>query len=95
MKKLIAPVLSSLCIGVVLAGPPQPSKDPTDVKAIEQLEQDMGGDAMVRVDMDRLDQIYADVLRPSGPPATLSPRKIFYTLLDPSMTNSSPFKMVR
>src|SRR5580700_8089374 len=60
MKKLIAPVLSTcVCVGVVLAGPPQPSTDPTDVNAVRQLEQDMG-DAMVRVDIAKLNQIYAD-----------------------------------
>jgi ketosteroid isomerase-like protein len=60
MKKLIA---SALCtcvfVGVVSAGAPQPSMDPTDVNTLKQLEQDMG-DAMVRVDMDKLSQIYAD-----------------------------------
>ena len=60
MKKLIAPVLSTcVCVGVVLAGPAQPSKDPAAVNAVKQLEQDMG-DAMVRVDIDKLNQIYAD-----------------------------------
>jgi ketosteroid isomerase-like protein len=60
MKKLIAPVLSTcLCVGVVLAGPPQPSNDPGVVDTLRQLEQDMG-DAMVRVDVEKLDQIYAD-----------------------------------
>src|SRR5580658_11236530 len=60
MKTLIAPVLSTcVCVGVVWAGSPQPSEDPTAINAIKQLEQDMG-DAMVRVDIDRLNQIYAD-----------------------------------
>jgi ketosteroid isomerase-like protein len=59
MNKLIVPILSSLCAGVAWAGPPQPSQDPAAVNAIEQLEQDMG-DAMVRVDMDKLNEIYAD-----------------------------------
>jgi ketosteroid isomerase-like protein len=60
MKKLIAPVLSvCVCAGIALAASPQPSKDPTVVNALKQLEQDMG-DAMVRVDIDKLDQIYAD-----------------------------------
>ena len=60
MKKLIAPVLSTcVCVGVVLAGPAQPSEDPAAVNAVKQLEQDMG-DAMVRVDIDKLNQIYAD-----------------------------------
>jgi hypothetical protein len=60
MKKLIAPILSTcVCVGVVLAGPPQPSKDPTAVNTVKQLEQDMG-DAKVRVDIEKLNQIYAD-----------------------------------
>jgi ketosteroid isomerase-like protein len=60
MKKLIAPVLSTcICAGVVLAASPQPSNDPTVVNALKQLEQDMG-DAMVRGDLDKLNQIYAD-----------------------------------
>ena len=48
-----------LGVGLVLAEAPQPSKDPTAVNAVKQLEQDMG-DAMVRVDIDKLKQIYAD-----------------------------------
>lgn len=60
MNKLILLILSTcVCVGVVLAGPPQPSKDPAAVSTIVQLEQDMG-DAMVRVDIDKLNQIYAD-----------------------------------
>ena len=60
MKKLIAPILSTcVCAGVVLAAAPQPSQDLTVVNALKQLEQDMG-DAMVRVDIDKLNQIYAD-----------------------------------
>jgi len=60
MKRLIAPVLSTcLCVGAALAGSPQPSNDPTVVNALKQLEQDMG-DAMVRVDIGKLNQIYAD-----------------------------------
>ena len=60
MKKLIAPALAiCVCVGVVLAASPQPSKDPSVVNALKQLEQDMG-DAMVRFDIDRLNQIYAD-----------------------------------
>ncbi len=60
MRKLILLILStSVCVGVVLAGPPQPSKDPIAVNAVMQVEQDMG-EAMVRADMDKLNQIYAD-----------------------------------
>jgi len=60
MNKLIASILSTcVWIGTALAGPPELSKDPIVVGAIEQLEQDMG-DAMVRVDIGRLNQIFAD-----------------------------------
>jgi ketosteroid isomerase-like protein len=58
MKILILLALSTcVCVGVV--GAPQPSQDSSDLNAIKQLEQDMG-DAMVRGDIDRLGQIYAD-----------------------------------
>jgi ketosteroid isomerase-like protein len=60
MRKLIVAVLSTcVCVGVVLASPPQPSNEPTAVSALKQLEQDIGV-AMVRVDIDKLNQIYAD-----------------------------------
>jgi ketosteroid isomerase-like protein len=60
MKKLIASLLlTCVCAGLVLADPPQPSKDPGAVNAIRQVEEDMGN-AMVRVDIDRLNHIYAD-----------------------------------
>jgi ketosteroid isomerase-like protein len=56
---MVAVVIACVCVGVVLADPPQPSQEPSDVNAVKQLEQDMG-DAMVRVDIDKLSQIYAD-----------------------------------
>ena len=60
MQKLIPSiVLAFIGVGVSAAQPPKASQDPADVSAIKQLEQDMG-DAMVRIDMDRLGQIYAD-----------------------------------
>jgi ketosteroid isomerase-like protein len=60
MKNLIVPLLSTcLGVGVVLAGPPQPSSDPSEVNALRQLEQEMG-DAMVHLDVEKLSQIYAD-----------------------------------
>jgi ketosteroid isomerase-like protein len=60
MKNLIAPVLTTcLWITVALADAPRPSNDANVVSALKQLEQDMG-DAMVRVDIDKLNQIYAD-----------------------------------
>lgn len=52
-------ILFALASTVVLAAPPQPSNDPTAVQAIRQLEQDMG-DAMIRVDLAKLSEIYAD-----------------------------------
>lgn len=60
MIKFIASILMACgCVGASSAGPPLPSKNPADINAITQLEQDMG-DAMVRVDIDKLNQIYAD-----------------------------------
>jgi len=38
---------------------PVPSKDPTVIESIKQVERDMG-DAMVAVDIDKLNQIFAD-----------------------------------
>jgi ketosteroid isomerase-like protein len=59
MRTSLALILFALAGSAVLAAPPQPSNDPTAVQAIKQLEQDMG-DAMVRVDLARLSEIYAD-----------------------------------
>ena len=59
MKALLAPILFVLSTSTVLAGPPQPSNDPSAVKAIKKLEQDMG-EAMVRVDLAKLSEIYAE-----------------------------------
>jgi ketosteroid isomerase-like protein len=60
MKNLIAPVLTTcLWVTVALADAPEPSNDANVVNTLKQLEQDMG-DAMVRVDIDKLNQIYAD-----------------------------------
>ena len=81
-----------LGVGLVLAEAPQPSKDPTAVNAVKQLEQDMG-DAMVRVDIDKLKQIYADDFATSDPPARSSLRRTFSKILNPSMTNSNHLKM--
>src|SRR6516164_6044354 len=75
MKKLIAPVLFTyVCAGVVLAGAPQASTDPTVVNAIKQLEQDMG-DAMVRADIDKLNQIYADDFATIGSTGKVTTKK--------------------
>lgn len=59
MRTSLALILFALASTAVLAAPPQPSNDPTAVQAIKQLEQDMG-DAMVRVDLAKLSEIYAD-----------------------------------
>src|SRR5881275_1515232 len=61
MKKLVGTVLfTSLCAGLVLAQPlGAPSNDPAAVDAVKQVGQDMG-DAMVAVDIDKLNQIFAD-----------------------------------
>ena len=60
MKWLITSIVFAFVgIGMSAAQPPTASQDPADISAIKQLEQDMG-DAMVRVDIDKLNQIYAD-----------------------------------
>lgn len=60
MKKPIASaLLACVCAGLASADPPQPSKDPGVANAIKQVEEDMGN-AMVRVDIDKLNHIYAD-----------------------------------
>jgi len=60
MKTLIASIVFGFIgVGVSAAQPPKASQDPTDISAIKQLEQEMG-DAMVRVDIGTLSQIYAD-----------------------------------
>ena len=47
-----------------------PAGDPTDVATIKQLEQDMGN-AMVAVDIDKLNQIFADDWATVGNPGKL------------------------
>jgi ketosteroid isomerase-like protein len=59
MKAHLAILLLALSSTTAVAGPPQPSTDLSAVNAIKQLEQDMG-DAMVRVDLAKLGEIYAD-----------------------------------
>jgi ketosteroid isomerase-like protein len=65
MKKLTAVFLfAGACVGLVLAeshhAPFQaPFNDPTDLATVRQIEREMG-DAMVAVDIDKLNQIYAD-----------------------------------
>jgi ketosteroid isomerase-like protein len=60
MKRLIASIVFGFIgVAVSAAQPPKASQDPADIAAIKQISQDMG-DAMVRVDIERLSQIYAD-----------------------------------
>jgi ketosteroid isomerase-like protein len=60
MKRLIISIVFAfLGVGVGTAQPPTASQDPSDIAAIKQISQDMG-DAMVRVDTDKLNPIYAD-----------------------------------
>src|SRR5215831_14466463 len=60
MKAVLAPILFALLSGgAVFAAPPQPSIEPGAVNAIKQLEQEMG-DAMIRVDLAKLREVYAD-----------------------------------
>jgi hypothetical protein len=60
MKKLASVLFACLCVGLVLGSSPEaPSKDPTVADTLKQLERDMGN-AMVAVDIDKLNQILAD-----------------------------------
>jgi len=61
MKKLGGAVLfTCVCAALVLADSQRaPFNDPTDVAAVKQVGQEMG-DAMVAVDIDKLNQIFAD-----------------------------------
>ena len=56
---IISSVFAFGSVGVSAAQPPKASQDPADIAAIKQVAQDMG-DAMVHVDIDKLNQIYAD-----------------------------------
>jgi ketosteroid isomerase-like protein len=72
MKKLIASVLfACVCVGLVLANSPEaPSKGSTVVDTIKQIEQDLG-DAMVAVDIDKLNQVLADDWESIGTSGTI------------------------
>jgi len=67
MKKLATLVLfACVCVGLVLADSPKarfspkaPFNDPTDLATIKQIERELG-DATVTVDIEKLNQIYAD-----------------------------------
>jgi ketosteroid isomerase-like protein len=60
MKWLVMSIVFAFVgVGVSAAQPPKASQDPADIAAIKQISQDMGN-AMVRVDIDKLNQIYAD-----------------------------------
>jgi len=59
-------LFACVCVGVVLADSPKarfspkaPFNDPTDLATIKQIEQEMG-DAIVAVDIEKLNRIYAD-----------------------------------
>jgi ketosteroid isomerase-like protein len=60
MKSLTLLVMFT-CVssGMVLADAPQPSDDQTAINAVKRLEQEMG-EAMIRVDINGLNEIYAD-----------------------------------
>jgi len=56
---LVAFVFIFLGVRISAAEPPKASQDPADIAAIKQISQDMG-DAMVSVDIAKLNEIYAD-----------------------------------
>jgi ketosteroid isomerase-like protein len=67
MKKLAALVLFACAVAALVFAhsskarfsPKAPFNDPTDLATIKQIEQDMG-DAIVAVDIEKLNQVYAD-----------------------------------
>src|SRR4030095_10392612 len=61
MKRLIAwGVVAAACVGVASAGSAQTQgNDPAVVEALKQIERDMG-QAMVAVDLEKLNRIFAD-----------------------------------
>lgn len=61
----VAVLFGCLCVGSVMADSPRPANDPAVVNGLKQLEQDMG-DAMVSLDIAKLDQIYADDFQTIG-----------------------------
>jgi len=61
MNRLIGRVLAAAaCIGLASAGPAQAQwNDPAVIEALKQIERDMG-QAMVAVDLEKLNRIFAD-----------------------------------
>lgn len=61
MKRRVASVLSAFAFtaSAWAASPPAPSADPSAIDAIKQVGQDMG-DAMIALDIEKLDRIFAD-----------------------------------
>lgn len=75
MRALIASFLfTSVFVGGVSADPLQPTEDSAAVSAVKLLEQEMG-DAMVRVDIDKLKEIYADDFATVGSSGTIFTKK--------------------
>src|SRR5260221_719636 len=59
MKVLLASILFALSSCAAFAEAPQPSNDRNAVETVKQIAQDMG-DAMVAVNIERLNEIFAD-----------------------------------
>jgi len=59
MKVQLISMLFALTVATAYAGPPQPSNERGEVEAVKQVAQDMG-DAMVAVNLEKLNEIFAD-----------------------------------
>src|ERR1700733_9281356 len=94
MKRLIISIVFAFVgVGVSAAQPPTASQDPADIAAIKQVAQDMG-DAMVHVDIDKLNQIYADDFITVGRSGKVITKADILGDFQSSTTSSSHLKMV-
>src|SRR4030095_14514829 len=89
MKRLIAwGVVAAACVGVASAGSAQTQwNDPAVVETLKQIERDMG-QAMVAVDIEKLNRIFADDWTSIGPPAPSSRRRKCCATSSPESTGS-------
>jgi ketosteroid isomerase-like protein len=75
MKKLIPVLFACVCVGLILADSPKaPFNGPTDLATVKQIEQELG-DAMVAVDIDKLNQIFADDWATIGASGKMIPKE--------------------
>ena len=89
MNRLIAWVLvAAACVGLASAGSAQAQwNDPAVVATLKQIEQDMG-DAMVAVDIEKLNRIFADDWTSIGASGNVLTKEKCCTTSSPASTGS-------